>query len=178
LNRLFGGGMPRFEFIQKISLQPASLFIVVILYFIQAGLEELGWRGFMLERMQNTMKPLGVSLVVGISHAMWHLPLLWVGGTNQIRWGFGVDFWIFIAVVVAGSVYSTWCYNNNSRSTLAVIVLQFTTKMSLDIFTEPGAQQRIYNMLVIIGAVVIAAVWLFQNHNSMDIMHHSHHRYE
>lgn len=162
LNKLLGGEVPGFEFIRETALQPSTLLVVVILYFIQAGLEELGWRGYMLDRMQEIMKPLGASLILGISHALWHLPLFWVEGTNQIKWGFGADFWLFIAFAIAASIYSTWCYNKNRRSTFAVIVLHFTSNMSLDIFTTPGMQQRIYNILVMCGALVISVVWLIQ----------------
>jgi len=160
LNQLMGGDAPGFEFIRELSAQPMGMLVVVILYFVQAGLEELGWRGYMLDRMQVMLKPLAASLVVGISHALWHLPLFWVAGTNQIKWGFGPDFWLFIAVVVASSIYSTWCYNSNRRSTLAVIVLHFTHNLSLDIFTVPGTQQRIFNLLLVVGAFVIAMVWV------------------
>ena len=87
-----------------------------------------------------------------------------VTGTNQYKWGFGVEFWIFILVVTASSFYSTWCYNSNNRSTFAVIVLHTTVNLSLDIFTGPVLQMRIYNALVIAGAAAIAAVWIVRDH--------------
>ena len=162
LNQLMGGDAPGFEFIRELAAQPMGMLVVVILYFAQAGLEELGWRGYMLDQVQAVMKPLGASLVVGISHALWHLPLFWVAGTNQVKWGFGLDFWLFVAVVVAGSIYSTWCYNDNSRSTLAVILLHFTYNLSWDIFTALGRQQRIYNLLAVSGALVIGTIWVIR----------------
>ncbi|HUW94490.1 MAG TPA: hypothetical protein VMW58_01770, partial [Anaerolineae bacterium] len=61
---------------------------------------------------------------------------------------------------LAASIYSTWCYNDNRRSVLAVTLLHFTANLSLDIFTVPGPQFRIYQLLAIAVAVLIAAVWL------------------
>jgi len=81
-------------------------------------------------------------------------------GTNQIEYGFGLDLWLFLAYVLAGSFFSTWCYNDNRRSVPAVTLTHFTANLSLDIFTAPGTQFRIYEVLAIAGAVVIAAVWL------------------
>jgi len=159
LNALLGGEPPGFLFVRELVSHPAALLVVPILYFIQAGLEELGWRGYMLERVQAKWSPLPSALAVGIFHAFWHLPLFWVVGTNQIELGFGPDFWLFVAFVLSGSIYSTWCYNDNSRSVLAVILLHFTANLSRDIFTVPGPQHQIFNLLVVASAMVIAAVW-------------------
>ena len=162
INSAAGGGLPEFSLIRDSLRQAASLPVIVVLYFVQAGLEQLGWRGYMLEKLQKSMKPAGASLAVGICHAVWHIPLFLVTGTNQYKWGFGVEFWIFILVVTASSFYSTWCYNSNNRSTFAVIVLHTTVNLSLDIFMGPALQMRIYNALIIAGAAAIAAVWLIQ----------------
>jgi len=159
LTHLFGGDPPTFAFVHEMTSRPFAIVVVPVLYFIQAGLEELGWRGYMLDRLQARFRPLGASLVLGICHALWHLPLFWVVGTNQIKWGFGPDFWLFIAVVLASSVYSTWCYDGNDRSTFAVTVLHFAYNMNIDIFTSPGMQQRIFHIILILGAAVIAVSW-------------------
>ena len=160
VNALLGGQAPGFALVRELVAQPVGLLLVPILYFIQAGLEELSWRGYMLDRLQAMWSPLPASLVLGICHALWHLPLFWVVGTNQIEYGFGLDLWLFIACVLAASIYSTWCYNDNRRSVLAVTLLHFTANLSLDIFTVPGPQFRIYQFLATAVAVVIATVWL------------------
>ena len=61
--------------------------------------------------------------MVGLIHAFWHLPLFWVVGTNQIKMGFGTDFWIFVAFVLTSSVFSAWCYLGNGRSIMAAALL-------------------------------------------------------
>jgi membrane protease YdiL (CAAX protease family) len=144
LTRLLGGDPPAFAFLREVTSQPFAIAVVPVLYLLQAGLEELGWRGYMLDRLQARYPPLRASLVLGICHALWHLPLFLVVGTNQIKWRFGPDFWLFIAVVLASAVYSTLCYNGNDRSTFAATVLHFAYNINLDIFTSPGMQQRIF----------------------------------
>ena len=81
-------------------------------------------------------------------------------GTKRMEYGFGPDFVLFVAYVLAASILSTCCYNDNGRSVLAVALLHFTANLSLDIFTVPGPQFRIYQVLAIAVAVVIAAIWL------------------
>jgi membrane protease YdiL (CAAX protease family) len=163
INALTGGPPPGFPLVRELVAQPAGLLVVPILYFLQAGLEELGWRGYMLDRLQARWSPLLASLVLGICHALWHLPLFWVVGTNQIEMGFGPDFALFVASGVAASIYFTWCYNDNRGSVLAVTLLHFAGNLSLDLFTVPGPQARIYQLLHIAVSVVIAAVWLRTN---------------
>jgi membrane protease YdiL (CAAX protease family) len=163
LNRLLGGRAPVFEFVKEMLSQPLTIPVILALYLIQAGLEELGWRGYMLDRVQRTENPSIASVILGICHALWHLPLFWMEGTNQKTWGFGLDLLLFVATVVGASFYASWCYNDNGRSTLAVTLLHFTGNVNLDVFSAPGMQQRIYHGLVALGAVVIAAVWAIQD---------------
>jgi membrane protease YdiL (CAAX protease family) len=159
LTRLLGGAPPAWTFVREMAGQPLNLAIVPVLYLLQAGLEELGWRGYMLDRLQARFSPLRASLLAGICHALWHLPLFWVVGTNQIEWGFGPDFWLFISLALAMSIVATWCYNGNTRSTFAVIALHFTYNLTLDVFSSPGMQQRIFQLILVLGVLVATLFW-------------------
>lgn len=64
LSNLFGGKPPEYEFVKQNAAQPLSILFVVVLYFIQAGLEELGWRGYMLERIHKNMGLTQSSLII------------------------------------------------------------------------------------------------------------------
>ena len=158
-NHWLGGDPPEFAFIKEAMAMPAGLLIVAILYLLQSALEELGWRGYMLDRLQASWKPLIASLILGVFHTFWHLPLFWMVGTNQSRYLSGIDFSLFIVFVLAGSIYSTWCYNDNRRSTLAVILLHTVANLSLDTFLLPGTGEYIFKIVTAFGAVLIAIAW-------------------
>ncbi|HSG43280.1 MAG TPA: CPBP family intramembrane glutamic endopeptidase [Anaerolineales bacterium] len=158
-NSWMGGIPPQFEFIKEAIAMPIGIPVVVILYLLQAGLEELGWRGYMLDRLQVIWKPLTASLVLGIFHAFWHLPMFWVVGTNQSRWLNVPDFTLFIAFVLASSIYTTWCYNENRRSILAAALLHTMGNLSLDTFMLSGGGENIFNMVFVLGAVIVAIAW-------------------
>jgi membrane protease YdiL (CAAX protease family) len=161
LNRLLGGEIPDYQFIKEMLAQPLGIPVVVALYFVQAGIEELGWRGYMLERVLPSWGTVKGSLVIGIFHALWHLPLFWVVGTNQIKMGLGVDFVLFIAQAIAFSVFATWCYIGNGHSTLAVMLFHFTGNLCNDLFTfTPGTMKyQLQTLLMVLGALVVSAVW-------------------
>ena len=159
INHWVGGDPPEFAFIKEAMAMPAGLLTVTILYLLQSALEELGWRGYMLDRLQAIWKPLAASLVLGIFHAFWHLPLFFIVGTNQSRYLSGIDFTLFVVFVLTGSIYSTWCYNDNHRSTLAVILFHTTANLALDTFLLPGTGEYIFKIVAMVGAVLIAIAW-------------------
>jgi membrane protease YdiL (CAAX protease family) len=156
------GETPVSALVKQMAAQPAMILVVILLYFLQAGLEDLGWRGYMLERLLKNWTPVKSALLVGIFHSFWHLPMFWVVGTNQIKMGFGFDFGLFIAQAVAFSIYASWCYVDNSHSTLAAILLHTTGNLSNDIFTlEAGTMSyQVYTLLMVVGAIIISLVWL------------------
>ncbi|MEQ6356341.1 CPBP family intramembrane glutamic endopeptidase [Lysinibacillus sp. M3] len=55
---------------------------------IGGGLEEIGWRGFLQPTLQKRWSPFTSTIIVGIIWAVWHLPLWFVLGSNQINMNF------------------------------------------------------------------------------------------
>lgn len=160
INHWLGGDPPEFAFIKEARAMPAGILAVVIMYLLQSALEELGWRGYMLDRLQAIWKPLTASLVLCIFHAFWHLPLFWVVGTNQSRWTSVGNFAIFVAFGLANTIYYTWCYNDNHRSTLAIILLHTVGNLSMDTFMLSGTGEHISKVVIGLGAVMIAIAWM------------------
>lgn len=159
---LLGGAPPPFEFWSRLAANPLFGLVAVLLYFYQGGIEEPGWRGYMQDRLQIRLGPLLAALLVGLVHTFWHLPTFFIVGTNQMRWGFGLDFWFFVAFVTASSFYTAWAYNDNGRSTLAAMLLHTTGNLSLDFFMGTPELLRIYQSLWVLGAVILAVVWLIR----------------
>jgi membrane protease YdiL (CAAX protease family) len=159
INHWLGGSPVEFAFVKESMSEPTSIILVVALYLLQAGLEELGWRGYMLDRLQLFWNPLSASLVLGIFHTFWHLPTFWIIGTNQSGWKSGLEPLAFIAFVVAGSILSTWCYNSNHRSILATTLLHAIGNLAAIIFALTGSGKHIFSVLLSLTAMIIALTW-------------------
>lgn len=170
INAWLGGSPPEFAFVKEALSMPAGIPIIIALYLLQAGLEELGWRGYMLERLQLLWKPLTASLVLGLFHAFWHLPAFWIVGSNQSRWGFDLEFLVFIVFVLASSIFTTWCYNDNHRSTLAAILLHTAGNLALDVFMLSGAGEHIFKGIFIFAALFIAVYWVLPSSKQRSIV--------
>lgn len=95
--------------------------------------EELGWRGFVLPRMEISLGALQSSLLIGLMWWFWHLPLFWAPMGTTVS-GTAVTLWAvtkYLAYVVGLSVVFTWLFNSTSGSILIVIVLHLTVNADL-----------------------------------------------
>ncbi len=157
ITRLVGKPIPESNFLTELLTKSNTIPLLIFLYFLQAGLKELGWRGFLQEKLGQEMGPSLSAVLVGLIHTIWHLPLFWVVGTNQMKMGFGVDFLIFTAFVICSSIFSAWCYFGNQRSIMAAALLQTTGNLSFDIFAyAPGTTKHlIFVLLTVLGALFI-----------------------
>lgn len=136
----------------------APLFALVvpwILFEILTNGEEIGWRGYVLPRLQTKYNALISSLIVGVIWSIWHLPKFLGSGTSS---GHSV-FW-FTVFSLAISVLYTWLYNNTRGSLLLVVLFhaaQNTAGMFLPVsFAAPaGIAQNMEIVLFIIAAVIV-----------------------
>ena len=85
-------------------------------FFLPTLGEETGWRGFALPRLQSAYSPLLASLILGIMHAIWHLPSYFVNGMLATN-GFDPNFFVANSLgIVAGTFLWTWLFNNTQTS--------------------------------------------------------------
>jgi membrane protease YdiL (CAAX protease family) len=85
-------------------------------------LEEGGWRGFALPRMERLHGPLLASLILGILWALWHLPEFLVPSwTAAMGGGSIVVITLFTITAVTFTVVITWVFNNTRASLLLAI---------------------------------------------------------
>lgn len=128
--------------------------IVILFAFPGAFAEELGWRGYVLPRLQNNLNALLSSIVVGIVWGAWHIPLLiYFGdlGVNNFS-GYLLAMVNFIPVAI---IY-TWIYNNTKGSLLLVTLFHIGQQLSNNLLgTLPTYSDDILMWIV---AVVIVGV--------------------
>lgn len=74
INYLLGGDMPDFPNNSSWIMFVGNFFVALILGLIFGGLsEEIGWRGFMLTKLQRFSNPLIASIVIAFFWTVWHL---------------------------------------------------------------------------------------------------------
>ena len=65
------------------SLFLSRLMMLLPLLILGPLSEELGWRGYALERLQLRWNALTSSLILGVIWSLWQLPLFYIVGTSQ-----------------------------------------------------------------------------------------------
>ena len=139
---LFGG--PGLDFSRYQPLY--SLIPMIILITLLNGVgEELGWRGFMLPRLQSRYNALVSSLIVGFFWGLWHAPVYFIAGTAQSilrsQVGFLAGLLLFILSTMAISVTFTWVFNNTRGSVLIAALLHGATNAWMNYFlTDPTGE--------------------------------------
>jgi membrane protease YdiL (CAAX protease family) len=160
ITTLLGESIPSSGFLSQLLAKPNTIPLLIFMYFLQAGLEELGWRGYLQEQLGLIMNRSLSSLLVGVIHTIWHLPLFWVVGTNQMKMGFGGDFLVFVLFVISSSVLTAWCYYGNNRSIMAAALLHTTGNLSFDIFAyAPSTTKHLVFVLVTSFTAILILVY-------------------
>jgi membrane protease YdiL (CAAX protease family) len=158
---LFGGDGGRLEAATRFLSQPLAIlpFAVFMLFFGPVP-EELGWRGYALDRLQMKWNALGASIVLGAVWALWHLPLFFIDGTYQSNLGIGtLPFWIFMLEILPKSILITWIFNNNRESTLSAVLLHFMDNFIGELYELSERAELWQFLLWIAAAIFVTAVW-------------------
>ncbi len=100
------------------GLHPVATWVFLILT-IGLG-EEVGWRGFMLPKLQTKASALTASLLVGLAWIFWHLPTF-IFDPQFAGWGLSFRLgWGFIITCMA--IIYTWLYNSTHGCLLIPIL--------------------------------------------------------
>jgi len=161
-----GAEPPSFEFLSDMLSQPRQLAQLLLVLLVGGPLaEELGWRGYALDRLQSRLSAFASSLILGVVAVLWHLPLFFMPGTAQGEMGFAtLPFLAWVGSTFAGNILLTWVYNNSRRSTLSAILLHFMGNLTFTIAAGlghalPGPFAVIDALLQMLVAVAVVSVW-------------------
>jgi membrane protease YdiL (CAAX protease family) len=129
--------------------------IAVVLYVIVVNGfgEEVGWRGFLADRLLRRSSRGRTALIVWAIWAPWHLPLFWVVGNfrdfgivGTIGWVIGIGF---------GSLFLTWLYQSAAHSILIVALWHTAYNFATATEATNGLPAALASSAVIFASVVI-----------------------
>jgi membrane protease YdiL (CAAX protease family) len=136
----------------------ANLLLFVLPFFlveIFTNGEEMGWRGYVLPRLQAKHSALTSTLILGIVWGFWHLP-------KFLSHFDAVAFAWFMLHILAFAVILTWLYNNTKGSLLIVATCHAISNtvgnfapMASSVSSENMGSYIIYVLLEVIAAFVI-----------------------
>ncbi len=141
------GILGRIDFLPDLGV--ASLFLWLATYGFG---EEVGWRGYLLPRLQRDRSAWSATLILWAIWAIWHVPSFFylhtVTGPGTLVG--------FLLGVLAGAVFLTWLYNSSGGSILIVAVwhglFDYVTACTE---CKSGLTAATVSTLVMVWAVVI-----------------------
>lgn len=160
---VINGNLPSVDTAVSYVTHPLTILPFAMVTMIYGPLpEELGWRGYALDRLQRKWNALISSLVLGVIWAVWHMPIFFMRGSllSEVQPLWLTQFWIAMGPgILATAVLMTWIYNNTQRSTIAAILLHFMMNFTLEFLRLPG-DLKIYQFVwLTIIAIVVTLVY-------------------
>jgi uncharacterized protein len=134
----------------------ATLALFIIPFFLFDAIangEEMGWRGYVLPRLQAKYNALTASLILAVIWAFWHVPKF------VTHWNSAVFFW-FTVDVVAKAILLTWMYNNTRGSLLLVTLFHAsfnTAAMFLPVANNLNDANMNMRILISLLEIIVAA---------------------
>jgi membrane protease YdiL (CAAX protease family) len=128
---------------------------LLLVFFVAALGEELGWSGYAIDPMQERWGALPASLMLGAAWGALHfIPLLQVG--RSVAW---IAWWSL--GTVAMRVIMVWLYNNTGRSVFAVALFHTMSNLAWQLFPIRGSyfDPRIHGLILAAITVLVVIVW-------------------
>jgi membrane protease YdiL (CAAX protease family) len=144
---------------------PFPMALVMLLpWLILLSLEEVGWRGFALPRMQERYSAIKAGLLLGIGWGLWQAPFAlgraFAEGTGSpaVRLLAVFVFWVVM------SLLWTWIFNNTRGSLIMANFFYVFVNASWDWLDVPGEVAWIFEFALppVVAVVIMALVaWRF-----------------
>jgi hypothetical protein len=127
----------------------------LLVFFLLALTEEVGWLGYAYDPMENRWNALIASIVLGLIWAAWHLPI-YIAGPESSVWVAGQ----FITLAVA-RILIVWIFNNTSKSVFAAIIFHAVYNLCTLLFPVYGSSLGPGStaVIVLISAVIVILLW-------------------
>ena len=109
------------------SWGPLSTWLLLVLVIGCA--EELGWRGWMQERLQAGRPASTAAAIVGIAWVAWHALSFFFDPAFR-SWSLSYRA-AWAALLIVGSILYAWLYNSSGRSVLVVALFHGTSDWML-----------------------------------------------
>ncbi|MBN2002598.1 MAG: CPBP family intramembrane metalloprotease [Anaerolineae bacterium] len=142
------------------ATNPLGLVFSALFATLIPFIEELGWRGYVLDRLQEKNNALMASLILNVIWSFWHLPMFFIPGSYQAGLGIGtLEFWLFFVSIVPLGFVFTWIYNNTHRSILAVILFHAMVNFTGELIAVTKQADIYATFLWFVAAIGITLLW-------------------
>ncbi|GHO99481.1 CPBP family intramembrane metalloprotease [Reticulibacter mediterranei] len=137
------------------SIAWGTLPLVMVVLFVEAVGEEVGWTAYVTDPLQQRWGSLQAGLILGAVTGLWHVipGLLFHQPLNYIIWQGLCD--------VPWRILGVWLYNNSGKSVFALILFHVMYNLSWLVFPINGSQYdpAIAFPIMVVLALLVTILW-------------------
>jgi membrane protease YdiL (CAAX protease family) len=130
--------LPQFNFISIIPL-----FLFSIIFYAAIG-EEIGWRGYALQKLQLKFNPFVATIFISIVWTIWHIGYFVLVENYLVQQIPSVVIWTIIA-----SFFATWFYNKTNGNVLVLIFFHASINLAIVFMPHPLILTVIHFLLLL-----------------------------
>lgn len=147
-------------------LEPWWIPILLIIFIIMQFSEELGWRGYALDLLQQKWSALFSSVLLGCIWGIWHIPMFLTNGFGQHD--NHLPFGQFLLTLIFMSIFITWIQNNTKNSLVPAFIIHSCINLSGEVLPLIEKNREIQgnytawiltNTLLFFAAIIVIAFW-------------------
>lgn len=144
----------------RLLAHPTQLLVFVAFILIIGPLpEEIGWRGFLLDRLQVRWNALVSSLLLAVIWWTWHLPLQALPGYYEAFGSAAPNPLSFLYNLAPAAILYSWVYNNTNRSVLGVILFHFVQNLTGEFLGIAPEVRTLLLVLNVVAALAVTLLW-------------------
>jgi uncharacterized protein len=144
--RALGGGAVPWLYLPENPQHVVAMLLVPLV-------EELGWRGFALPRLQDRLGAVQAGLLLGVFWAAWHTMMFLLQGSTPFT------FATMMVNIVTGSLLFSWLYNRTRGSLFIAVIAHVGVHLNNPTHALPGDTTPFVIYTVAIAVAALALVF-------------------
>jgi membrane protease YdiL (CAAX protease family) len=137
---------------------PAFLAFLGFILLIGPLPEEIGWRGYLLDRLLAQRSALAASLLMAVIWWSWHLPLPWLPGYYDAFAREPPSAVAMLIQLVPAAILYTWLFLNTQRSVFAAILFHWVGNLTGQLLL-PSDDVRLVRLFLEYAVAGAVALW-------------------
>lgn len=143
-------------FVPDYVFQPGAFSPFLLMVFLFAAGEEIGWRGFALPTLlARGIRPMTTALFLAVPWALLHLPLVLPGMLSE-----GAPMLAQFLIILAIAILTTWVYLSSGSSLTAAVLLHGGQNMTVILNNGLEAAASGWLMAAVYGIAAVLVILL------------------
>ncbi len=157
ISTLFGESIKQLTLADGFSFSAGAVPVLLIL-FLAASFEELGWRGYAMDSLGSKFNLFTTTWIFAALWALWHLPLFFIKDYYQYEI-LHMNIWFalnFIVSIFPLAFILSWLCRKNKGSILAAVLFHFFVNIMQEITNLNQVGKCIETgVLILVAAIII-----------------------